>query len=135
MFYCRECGYDFEKPMKIFEMNVLCSPPYEEILVCPDCKSTDFYEKNSTHCRCCGAKLSSSCEEYCSPTCRKKGELLWQRQRKRRKLQIESSIYEIIREISNYNRINNTDYSYGQYVALVENKRSKRKCRRKKRNT
>ena len=135
MFYCNKCGYEFDKPTKIFETQGGDSPPFEEILICPDCKSTDFHEKDSTHCRCCGAKLTKDAEDYCSDSCRKKGELLWQKQLRRRKLQEENPLNSIIKEIINYNLLNKTDYSYGQYVALVENKRGKRKCKRKKKNT
>ena len=134
MFYCPKCGYEFKKPQKIYESHGVSSPPFEEILCCPDCKSTAFYEKSTTHCRCCGAKLSEKETEYCSAACKKRGELLWERQRKRRRLQSETALYSFVKEIAEYNSINNTDYSYGQYVALVENKRRKQKCKKKKKS-
>lgn len=136
MYYCPDCGYEFETPEKLYETHGLPSPPYEVILHCPECRSTAFYEKNSTHCRCCGARLSKETKEYCSDSCRNKGEKLWLAQQRKRKLASTGAIGKIIKDINEYNRKNHTDYSYGQYVALIETKRrATKKCKRKKRNT
>lgn len=135
MYYCPECGCEFEKPKKLYETHGLKEPPFEKILVCPDCNSTNFHEKVTTHCRCCGARLPDKSSEYCSESCREKGELLWSKQRKRRKIKTKSPINVILNELNFYNRQNNTDYSYGQYVAIIKPKlEAEKKCTKKKRN-
>ena len=135
MYYCSNCGFEFSNPKNVYESHNLSSPPYENTSVCPVCNSTAFYEKNSTHCRCCGAKLKSGTFEYCSKECEKKGKLLWQKQRKKRLVAQTSPLGVIIKDIELYNKNNNKKYSYGQYVALVESKVKKSKCSKKKRNT
>lgn len=134
MYYCPECGLEFTKPQKDIEIHGLDSPPYETIYCCPNCSGTSFYEKNTTHCRCCGAKLSENKTDYCSESCEKKGEKLWLREIKRRKMHLADPLYRVVREVNLYNLKNGTNYSYGQYVALIKPKRSK-KCSGKKRNT
>lgn len=137
MYYCYECGKEFEKCDKIYERHNLENPPYERFSVCPNCKSTNFSEKNTTHCRCCGAKLEEDAEEYCSERCRKKGNLLWKKQMRKRKLQESTPINKKVKEIEEYNKLHNTSYSYGQYVAMTEQnlKVGRKKCTKKKRNT
>ncbi len=119
MFYCKNCGYEFFKPRNFYEDHGLKSPPYEKRYVCPNCNSERFYEKKVTHCRCCGAKIVNSNSLYCSDRCRERGEKLYALERKRRKLREESPINEIVKRTKEYNAANNTNYSYGQYVALV----------------
>ncbi len=135
MYYCPDCGFEFKTPQKIIETHSLPCEPYEIVLVCPDCKSTAFYEKITTHCRCCGAKLVDSQEEYCCEACEKRGRLLRKRQLKKRQLAIKSPLGIIIKEIELYNKINNKNLSYGQYVALVERKEKSKCPKKKKRNT
>jgi len=119
MYYCPDCGLEFEKPLKTFCTHSFTSPPYEKKYCCPDCKGESFFEKNTTHCRCCGAKLRSGAIEFCSDSCRKKGEKLWKREIKRRKLNTENPINNIVRQLEIYNKTHGTDYSYGQYIAII----------------
>lgn len=119
MYYCPECGTNFEKPDKKYCKHNLSSPPYEKIYCCPKCNSESFFEKTTTHCRCCGAKLKKGAFEYCSDACKKKGEKLWIREIKRRNLLINNPINKIVHELEIYNKINGTNYSYGQYVTLI----------------
>ena len=137
MFYCKSCGYEFDRPQKIYESHGFASPPYEEICICPNCKSADIREKNITHCRCCGAKLMNGTTGYCSEACKIRGENLQNLERKKRKLLEESPLNEIVRMTTAYNRQNNTNYSYGQYVAFVipRYKALKKKCTKKRKNT
>lgn len=134
MYYCPDCGCEFETPKKVFEKHGLSSPPFEAIYVCPDCKGNEFYEKISTHCRCCGAKLSASQTDYCSDTCRNKGAKMWKREQRRRRIRNDSPINSFIAELELYNSQNTRKLSYGQYTALKYQEEQKNKCSKKKRN-
>lgn len=137
MLYCKSCGYEFEKPQKLFEKHNLETPPYEEINVCPACNSADIAEKITRHCKCCGAKLKDGAKDYCSKECRENGLRLQKIENRRRKIVYESPLNEIVRLTEIYNKQNNTRYSYGQYVAFVlpKMKAEKKKCKKKKSNT
>ena len=133
MNYCDNCGYEFSTPEKVYENHGFSSPPFELQLVCPNCNSTSFHEKITTHCRCCGAKLSQNKKEYCSNTCREKGRILRNKEIAKNNYLRRSPINEIIRALIIYNKENNTNYSYGQYVALTEQmNKVKNKCASKK---
>lgn len=119
MYYCPDCGCEFLIPLKQVETHSLSRPPFEEIYLCPCCKGKNFYEKVLSHCRCCGARLSKSGTDYCSQSCRIRGEKLWKKEMLRRKLNLDNPINIIIKEVSNYNAKHKTNYSYGQYVALI----------------
>lgn len=131
MYTCLECGCEFKNPIKLTEKHNLKTPPFELIYVCPTCKSTDFAESNLHHCRCCGAKLSSDKTEYCSEFCKIKGEKLWEKEVKRKKLLSDSPLFRLVREVDNYNSKHKTKYSYGQYVALVKFKKKGKKNAKK----
>lgn len=118
MYYCRDCGFEFEAPEIITETHGLSAPPYERDLCCPRCKGRRFREKVGGYCRCCGAKLTGQ-TDYCSEKCRAKGEAMWRRELKRRSRSLSDPLNKIVRETDDYNRENGTRYSYGQYVALV----------------
>lgn len=119
MFYCKKCGYEFNRAQKRYERHGLMSPPYEKYYVCPNCGSGDFVEKVITHCRCCGARILGDEDIYCSERCRVRGEKLYELERKRRKIRDESPINEIVKKTKEYNKVNKTNFSYGQYVALI----------------
>ena len=137
MYYCKNCGKEFLKPEKIYETHRLSDTPFELFYICPYCKSQNFHEKNLSHCRCCGSRLPKGQNEYCSDSCRNKGEKLWLRELKKRKNQLSSPLQMIVRECTEYNKAHNTKYSYGQYVAIIRPKLIKEtaKCDRQKRNT
>ena len=135
MYYCKECGYEFEKPDKNFENHGFSNPPYEKTFICPACKSTNFYKIITTHCRCCGAKLAKGISEYCSKACKEKGEKMWNNQLKRKKILLDSPINKFVKELEIYNKQNGTSYSYGQYAAIIKpQQKAEKKCTKKRKN-
>ena len=68
-YYCRDCESCFDKPEMCFERHGLDMPPYETLLVCPKCKSTDFI--SIIYCDCCGDMITDTYihvdtgEDYC----------------------------------------------------------------------
>ncbi len=106
MYFCESCGSFFE-----------------EKKVCPFCESKRVRIADFTHCRCCGAKLVQGQREYCSDNCKKKGEFLWERERRRRRLSLISPLNLVLKEIAEYNKKHNTKLSYGQYVSLIKEKK------------
>ncbi len=120
MYFCLDCGYTFLHALKTYENHRLSSPPYEVINVCPSCKSQNFRAKNSDYCHYCGAKLKKGRIDYCSKECRQKGEKVWLKEKKRKKILVDSPIYKRVREAEEYNRKNKTKYSYGQYTAIIK---------------
>ncbi len=136
MYYCKNCGREFEEPEKSYETHIFTDTPFELFYVCPTCKSQNFREKNVTHCRCCGGKLTKGQEEYCSEACRNKGEKLWRRELKRRRNAMKNPLNLIVMECNEYNKQNNTRYSYGQYVAIIRPKllKEKAQCAKKRKN-
>lgn len=131
MYICLKCNNEFETPIKITETHSLPNPPYEAVYVCPNCKSTDYEKKKAKHCHCCGAKILNSNSDYCSDACKIKGEKLWLKEAMNKNLLISSPIYCLIREVNEYNIANKTNYSYGQYVALVKSKKEGKKNAKK----
>ena len=127
MYYCTDCGIEFNKPKNIYEKHTLSSPPYEKISVCPHCGGNEIKEKEFSHCRCCGIKINTPERKYCSKECERKGKKLWELQRKRLKLERVNPINIIIRELKDYNKKNKTNFSYGQYVAFIKYKKGKKK--------
>ncbi len=136
LYYCKNCGRNFEKPQKEYEKHIFTDTPFELFYTCPFCKSRNFREHITTHCRCCGAKLPAGKTEYCSEACKSRGKKLWEREFKRRERNVSSPISIITRECNEYNRQHNTRYSYGQYVALIKPRlKEKSKCESKRKNT
>lgn len=123
MYICIDCGYSFTEAEKITERHGLSAPPYETINVCPACKSENYRKQNHDYCRYCGTKLKNGAIDYCSISCRRRGQNAWLKQKRRKKQLADSDIYKIIRKIDAYNRRNKTKYSYGQYTALVEGRK------------
>ena len=137
MYYCKNCGKEFEKPEKSYETHLLSHPPFELIYICPNCKSQNFHLKNLTHCRCCGSRLPSGTTEYCSPSCKLKGEKMWRKELKKRQAELKDPLKMLVKECAIYNTTHGTRYSYGQYVALIRPKLLKegKKCAKRKKNT
>jgi len=126
MYYCPDCGGEFENCEIIYETHNFQNPPFEKNYCCPFCKSTGFYEKDTKHCRCCGIKIRDDLIDYCSESCKKKGKKLWEKDVKRRKIVSTDPVNILVKEVEIYNKINNTKYSYGQYVALVKPREAKK---------
>lgn len=125
MYICHECQTQFQKPLKIIEKHGLSSPPYENIFVCPRCKSENYEKAGPRFCRNCGAKLKSSQTNYCSTACKINGKKLFKKERiLQNKLKL-SPIYSIVRQLDNHNKTHGTHLSYGQYCALINNKKEK----------
>ena len=131
MYYCTECGCEFEAAKSYTETHSLCSPPYEERRCCPFCGGASIHVKAVSYCRCCGAKLGSEEKEYCSPSCRKRGETMRRRELNRKRLIYSSPLFQTVREVDEYNKRNHTDYSYGQYVTLVKPQLNRRRKKTK----
>lgn len=130
MYYCADCGCEFETADVCKEVHSFTEPPYEEVLLCPVCKNATIRAKTVSYCRCCGAKVSGGEKEYCSPSCRKKGEEMHKLELKKKRQMYSSPLFETVREVDEYNKINRTDYSYGQYVTLIKpyiNRRKRKK--------
>lgn len=113
MYQCRDCGRRFEAAERI----------RDEIksgrAACPHCGGGAFSAVQSTHCRYCGARLPPGAEEYCNAHCRRRGELMWERERRRRGEQRVHPLYTTARAVETYNQAHGTRYSYGQFVTLI----------------
>ncbi len=120
MYVCLECGYKFHNSQKLTETHGLSSAPYENIYVCPSCKSQNFKNETSPYCHYCGARLKKGKTGYCSEECKSKGKKAWRKEQKRKKLLFDSPIYKKVREIDVYNIKNKTKLSYGQYTSLIK---------------
>lgn len=128
MFYCKNCGLEFENPKRHYETHSVSSP-HELIFICPACKSEKIFEKVLTHCKLCGVKLSVGEKDYCSNKCRKKDNDLTFK--KKPALKIDTTLNDIIKGLENYNKLNNKNLSYGKYVAFILPK-EKKKCKKRK---
>lgn len=122
MYYCNNCKKEFEEPIKKYERHGLSSPPYEAFYLCPFCSSTNFKERQVKYCICCGAKLKNQQTKYCSEKCKITIEKLRREEYKKRKQFAENPLIKLIKEVESYNKLHNTKYSYGQYVALIKPK-------------
>lgn len=120
MYFCLDCGYTFSHALKLYENHGLSTPPYEIINVCPSCKGQNFRQKKLNYCHYCGTKLKKGQTYYCSAECKQKGEKAWRKERARKKLLVDSSLYKRVREIEEYNKKHKTKYSYGQFTAIVK---------------
>ncbi len=126
MYICLECRYEFENPVKLQENHRFVAPPFETVCVCPKCKTTNYKKSKSDFCRCCGAKLKENQHDYCSDSCKKRGEKLWQKELKRKKLLEDNPLYQIIRENEAYNKQHGENLSYGQFMALKNSQKRKK---------
>ena len=130
MYICKECKCEFENPAVIKEKHGLENPPFEKLYVCPRCKSTDYKLTKTQYCHCCGAKLPAHLTDYCSDACRTKGEKLWKKELKNKKLLSDSPLYKLVRETEGFNKTHHTNYSYGQYVALQKPQRKMKNAKK-----
>lgn len=119
MYICKDCNKHFSEPKTIFERHGLDNPPFERTAVCPSCGSSAVREERKSYCRCCGARLKNGAYGYCNDSCRKKGELLRIRQEQSRRILREGALSRLVCGVKKYNAEKGTDYSYGQFVAVV----------------
>ena len=120
MYVCNNCGYKFLYAEKLLEKHGLDTAPFEYIFVCPACKSNDYKKVKSDYCLYCGARLKKGADTYCSDDCRRKRARAFEKEKKRKKLILDSALFKTVREAEEYNRIHKTNYSYGKYVAIVK---------------
>ena len=119
MYECQDCSHRFKIPLRLCERHNLTSPPFENFDVCPACKSTNFKAVKVFHCRCCGARLPQGKSEYCDDVCMQRGKKLWLRENARKNRILTDPLNVIVRQLEEYNRINHTKYSYGQFVGII----------------
>lgn len=119
MFYCLNCESEFEKAASFKESHGLSSPPYEEISCCPNCGSESIHEKWHKYCLNCGKTLYESNSFFCSEACRKRGKEIWSKELSDRRKRRNSEINKILKELREYNALHKTNYSYGQFVAII----------------
>lgn len=123
MYQCQDCDYEFLYSDSITERHNMQSPPYEKISVCPKCKSQNFSELRNRYCKYCGRKLKENETQYCSKECRRKGEIMWREQARRKNLYEKSSIISVTRQLEAYNKAHNTKYTYGTFVSEILSKK------------
>ncbi len=118
MYYCRNCRKEFEFAKIYFEKQGEKENAFEKFLLCPFCDSTDFFEQKGCYCRYCGIRLKVKGSEYCSHSCRKQGERLFEKELRQKESRKASSLFNAIKEVDDYNKRTNCSLSYGQYFAL-----------------
>ena len=117
MFICNKCGLSFETPAISYITHGLDTPPYESVVRCSSCLSTDIEFKAKSYCGFCGLEIKEG-EKYCNSYCEKMGEEYFRREEERRKQIAEFDVSKAIAEVEEYNRTHGTNYSYGRYFAL-----------------
>lgn len=55
MYTCVECGFSFERPVRLHDRHGLDTPPFEELLGCPECGGA-FVE--SITCNVCSEHIT-----------------------------------------------------------------------------
>ena len=120
MYQCKDCGGKFQNPKIYIEKHGLTLPPYEKIYLCPFCDSASFKEIITKYCNCCGARLKEQQGKFCSEKCKITAEKLRLQEYKRLKKLNDSPLVQMVKEVTDYNKVNNTKYSYGQYVAIIK---------------
>ena len=116
MYKCQDCKKEFPFPKKTFETHGLPHEPYEEIKLCPFCDSHNFEKIEENYCHYCGIKIKSD-ENYCSPSCRKRGEEAYKRQAALKDKYNHNPIVMAVREVEEYNKATGKRLSYGEYFS------------------
>ena len=124
MYQCEECNRRFEMPKKVIETHGQTSPPFEVFYVCPFCNSTSYKKIKIKYCKCCGRRLNNSNDNYCNDNCRITAAKLYRREELRKQAITISPLNKLINEVLKYNKTHGTNYSYGQYVAIIKPKLS-----------
>ena len=113
MYYCNNCNKNFDyvkiKPVTYFGQVIRKK-------LCPFCDSEDFYEKKGGYCRLCGIRLKYIGKQYCSESCKKQGEALFNKQKLRK--ENPTALLSSLCEVELYNKRTGLQLSYGQYYAL-----------------
>lgn len=119
MYYCKECEKEFKMPKVFFENHDCPYPHGEKSSLCPICLGENIIKREPRYCKCCGARLYKE-GDYCNKTCKKRGEILWEMERQRKRDWQSSPLYNALKEVEDYNLQNNKNLSYGQYFAMVK---------------
>lgn len=116
MYKCQDCGKEFPFPLKTQETHSLQYGPYEQIRLCPYCKSHNFLKVENNYCRYCGMKIATD-RQYCSASCKKKGEIAYEREKKAKENYVKNPLIVAVRQVEEHNRKTGKKLSYGEYFA------------------
>ena len=122
MYICENCKKTFSSPAKITEKHGLSAPPYEILCICPYCKSENYRNIKTRYCRYCSAKRRDTQSNYCSDSCKNRGEEIWGNQKTYTERLLSSPIYKATRMVTRYNKTHGTNLSYGQFFAIYSDK-------------
>lgn len=122
MYYCQDCDYEFLYAEEVEERHNFENPPFEKIAVCPNCKGTKFSKIENRYCKYCGRKLKENMHDYCTKECKRRGEIMWREQARRKNLYEKNSLISVTRKLEEYNKSHNTKYTYGIFVSKILNK-------------
>ena len=114
MYKCLDCEKEFKYPKRAAERHKLKGFPLEKIWLCPHCESNLFEKQPEYYCKNCGAKLSAR-GDYCSLSCRKKGEAAYKRQAELKEQLEHNPLILAIREVEAHNKATGKKISYGKY--------------------
>ncbi len=117
MYRCTDCGKKFTALKTKTETHNLATPPFEEFKVCPYCGSSNYKKTALNFCKCCGARMLGS-GDYCSAACEVRAEKIRRRELSRKNFYAADPVMQAVRQAEAYNKEHNTDYSYGQLVAI-----------------
>lgn len=115
MYYCSDCRMEFEFAKVYFEPTPKGS---EKLLLCPYCSGMNYSEKRGNYCSYCGRPTGVSVRRYCSESCRKLGEKMFEREKEQEEIRKNSPLYRAVNEVDTYNKYHDCKLSYGQYYAL-----------------
>ncbi len=132
MYRCKDCGKIMENPQKIYEEDNSLLNLRKYHFVCTKCKSENIVEREKHYCGCCGKLLPEGRKNYCSAKCRKRGEEIYERQRKNYNDLVKSPLFSLVREIEDYNQTHNTHLTYGEYTEKI--RREKENAGKKRKN-
>ena len=118
MYYCKNCRKEFFYARVYNQWQGGENGGYERFLLCPFCNSTDFFEKRGEYCSYCGMPLKLPGRKYCSVSCQKNGERLYEKEQKRKEKRKSDGLITSITEVADYNKRTGNRLSYGQYFAL-----------------
>ena len=115
MYYCSDCRMEFEFAKVYFEPTPKGS---EKLLLCPYCSGMNYSEKRGNYCSYCGRPTGVNVRRYCSESCRKLGEKMFEKEKEQEENRKKSPLYKAVNEVDTYNKYHGCKLSYGQYYAL-----------------
>lgn len=118
MYYCENCRKEFFYARVYHERQGGANGGYERFLLCPFCNSTNFSQIKGEYCSYCGMPLRQAGRKYCSASCKKNGERLYEKEQERLSKRKTDRLILSITEVADYNKRTGNRLSYGQYFAL-----------------